>query len=180
MEHRARIAHHEAAHVVLAVFYGTGVNEQGIDLNASTSVEGAYGNAAVNLFAHDASLEQQEQQKDLLRNLCIVCAGAASDAKILNRSLREALSQQPGDEKVALRLLAQSTLISRENKSDAQKKEEECILEIALEKARDILGKTDVWALVEEIAQECLRKGGHLTKAEIEAMVQNCKFDRQE
>jgi hypothetical protein len=36
-----------------------------------------------------------------MRNLVIACAGAASDAKLMSKSIREALREQPGDEAAA-------------------------------------------------------------------------------
>src|SRR5438552_2718456 len=112
MQHRERIAHHEAAHVVMAWFWGAGVLDQGMDIDAPSSVEGAYGRAAVSLFLDDEGFDFEERARDLLRNLTIIFAGAASDAKIAGKSLNAAIDDQPGDKNVALHLLKHSTTVN--------------------------------------------------------------------
>ena len=68
MNHRELVAHHEAAHAVLAIRAGIGLSG-GIDLDAPTSVDGAFGQAAVSLLVLDDSLPVDEQRLDLARNL---------------------------------------------------------------------------------------------------------------
>lgn len=170
MEFRERVAHHEAAHAVVAVRLGASVVEQGINLDATTSMEGAYGNAAVNIFQHDSDLSMEEQQQDLMRNLIIVCAGAASDAKLKGKPLREALHEQPGDERVALKLLADSSLTEKEDQSVRQK-EETVLLDKALELAEKQLGNPIVWKAIQEVARASLNAGGRLAKPQIDEIL---------
>jgi hypothetical protein len=111
MDYSERVAYHEAAHAVLAHRLGAQVLQQGIDITAPSSVEGAYGKAAVSVFAHEDTLDETEQRRAVVHSLAIICAGAASDAKILGRALPEALAQQPGDENVARNFLKSNPLI---------------------------------------------------------------------
>jgi hypothetical protein len=171
MQYRERVAHHEAAHMVLAVQIGAGIGDQGMDLNAPTSTEGAYGNATVMLLIHDASQTIEEQKEDLLRNLVIICAGAASDAKLMVRPLREALRRQPGDEKDARKLIAQSPLTEK-NDEHTRREEEELLLNKALELAARQLEKPIVWKTIQEVARATLNEGGRLTKPQIEAIIE--------
>src|SRR4051794_22135660 len=100
MNYREQVAHHEAAHAIMGISLGPGISG-GIDLDATTSVAGATGNIMASLFVPDATLPEEEQRRDLMRNLMIFCAGAASDARITGRSLADALKMQPGDQSAA-------------------------------------------------------------------------------
>jgi hypothetical protein len=160
LDEKERVAHHEAAHVVIAVLYGIAPTMHGIDLNVPTSAPGAFGNAGVATFDYDASLPGQQQRLDLVRNLAIICAGAASDARILSRPLDEALRAQVSDHQAARGYLALSPLISSEAEADY-------ILEIGLARAAKLLDDNENWLLVETIAKAALGNDGALSRDEI-------------
>jgi hypothetical protein len=67
---------------------------------------------------------------------------------------------------VALELLASSPVIGHETQE-----EEEYVLNAALTRAAEMLGQTDHWRLVEEVAAACLENGGRLSKSQIEAIL---------
>ena len=171
MNYRERVAHHEAAHAVLAHRLGAGVLPEGINLDAPTQMPGAFGNAAVNLLDHDSTLYPAEQQKDLLRNLAVVCAGAASDSKITGKPLSQALSDQPGDEKLARRLLDETPLIGTRDPQQRQA-EQALVLDAALERAAHELADPVVWRAIEKVAQATVNAGGRLTKQQIEVVLE--------
>ncbi|WP_460448299.1 hypothetical protein [Alsobacter sp. SYSU BS001988] len=79
--------------------------EHGIDLNAPSSANDAFGHAGVLLIDDDDQLPLETQQWDLIRNFMVICAGAASDAKITGMEIGEALSRQVSDHNVALQAL---------------------------------------------------------------------------
>jgi hypothetical protein len=161
MIYRERVAHHEAAHVVMSARSGASVPERGIDVDAPSSVEGARGNAMIHLFEDDPNLKEEDRQKLLMANLAMVCAGAVSDAKIMGRPLREALKIQKGDENVALELLNNSPLSG--TKQIAEK-----ILASVLAKVERVFRNKTVWNAVQQLARECLKAGGRLSKVQIE------------
>jgi hypothetical protein len=173
VEYRTQVAYHEAAHIVVSVAFRLEVPDRGIDLDSATSVEGAHGNALVNLIVDDPGLSQAERRNDLVRNLAIVCAGAASDARLLGRSLRDALRQQPSDESVALDLIRASPLLSSDENGSPDT-EGEFVLALGLETAESKLQSPSVWAAVETIAKAAVRAGGQLTRAEIQKNLKAC------
>lgn len=116
MDDRRRVAHHEAAHAVLSLRARLGVSG-GINLDAPTSVEGSFGQAAVALLVLDSSLPESEQRPDLARNVSVICAGAASDARILGIDPGDALIAQPGDRSLAIRHAADSAIVSSEEEA---------------------------------------------------------------
>lgn len=82
MENRERIAHHEAAHAVIA--YVQGVRVGGIDIDSSFSPTGKGG--AILLLEDFVEEDSEDDKRGILfRSLMIACAGAACDAKILGR-----------------------------------------------------------------------------------------------
>lgn len=163
MNHREQVAHHEAAHAVLAICAGIGVNG-GIDLDASTSVDGAFGQAAVNLLVIDNSMSVAEQRQDLARNLKIICAGAASDARIKGITPLEALQAQPGDYGVALRHARSSAVV--ESEEEAQY----VVNEVGLSHAVEALSRAEVWAAIERVAAAVIVSGGRLDQNQVEAI----------
>ena len=172
MEFRRRVAHHEAAHAVIAYLHGLGLSEHGIDLDAETSVEGAYGGAGVLLIAPDPEAEAAAERLALFQNLMVVCAGAASDAKIELRELRAALSAQPGDERVALSLLAESTTIEAET-TEEREAQTSYVLQLALGHVREKLDKPEVWNAVTSLADKVVRNGGVLSKSQIDCHLEH-------
>lgn len=164
MEDRAKVAHHEAAHAVLAYVWDLGLAD-GIDLDAATSVEGAFGNVQVYVRAIDGSLPEEVQQADLICNLSVYCAGAASDAKIKQIDPFEALRAQPGDFGEALRHARSSPLLTDEAMALAAVK-------VGLATAVGWLEKPYIWVRVERVANAALEVRGKLGKDEIEALCQ--------
>jgi hypothetical protein len=152
---REQLAHHEAAHAVLALHFGAGLASQGIDLDAPTSVQGAYGTASVNLFVPDLTEPQAEQLKVCGSSLAIVCAGAASDARVLGIPLADALAAQPGDESTARQHVALYPFGQTRGDQDNA-------LTAGLEIAERTLQAPGVWDAVEAVAREVLIVGGKL------------------
>lgn len=64
MYRREKLAHHEAAHAVVALLLDAGLSEIGIDLDAPTSLPGATGTAGVKFLRHDPSASVEEQKKN--------------------------------------------------------------------------------------------------------------------
>jgi hypothetical protein len=137
--------------------------EQGIDIDAPSSVEGAFGRAGVNIFRHDPTATEQEQQSLLRDNIAITCAGAASDARLTGRTLREALRRQPGDQRAAMQLLEASPLV--------QLRDREEVYQLLLNFTEELVNKPEIWNAIEQVAQACLDEGGQLSRAQIEAIL---------
>jgi hypothetical protein len=170
MGYREQVAHHEAAHAWTAHYYGAGLAEGGINLDTHSSGEGASRSIGVHLFNQDASLPVDEQMALLLTNLQIICAGAASDAKLKGIEPDEALRQEPGDEDVALKLLAQSPLIDKTDQSRADK-EIDLVLSVAVTEIARLLDKPETWSVVQRLARGVLEAGGKLSKVDIERLL---------
>lgn len=161
LTHREIVAHHEAAHSVIAVCCGPGVSG-GIDLNAATSVAGAFGNTKVYLFAPDASQPIGVQERDALRNAAIICAGAASDAKLHAIGLNQALVAQPGDHAFVHSHLATHPCVPAGDIVS--------VVAVGLATADFHLAKAHVWDAVESVATACLSNGGTIDAATIRAI----------
>jgi hypothetical protein len=156
-----RIAHHEAAHSVMAILYGAGLSG-GIDLTAPTSVPGSFGVSAVSLFEPDPSLSEAEQQLEVVRSLVIICAGAASDAKLEGLTLQQAIAGQPGDLGVAQEHAKLHPIVS-----DG---EIDYVIDIALSRAAQVLDRAEVWDAVEAVASAALANDGKLDRIAIEEL----------
>lgn len=163
MDNRARVAHHEAAHAVLSLRVGLGVSG-GIDLDAPTSVAGAFGQAAVALLVLDASLPEPEQRMDLARNLSVICAGAASDARILGIDAKDALVAQPGDRSVAIKHAADSAIVGSDEEAI------HAVEEVGLSVASKDVSRPEVWAAIERLAAAVLEAGGQLDRDQVEQL----------
>lgn len=163
MNHIEQVAHHEAAHAVLAIHYGMGLSG-GIDLRAETSVDGAFGNVAVNLWQFDPTSSLEEQRRMLACNLAVVCAGASSDAKLKGISLGSALDAQPGDYKNAIEIARISGLADDENEVDY------LVKDIGLVLASKDLAKREVWDAIVRVATATLKAGGKLSKEQVAAL----------
>lgn len=164
MDQREQVAHHEAAHVVVSALFGGGPTLHGIDIDAGTSVTGAFGNAGVGLLVIDDTQPEEEQRHLLVQNIAIICAGAAADAKITARKLNDALQRQPGDLSVAKAAIERSRLVTGNEEGDH-------VLQVGLEYAETLLDKSDIWDAVVRIAKACLANRGKLSKDEIEALL---------
>jgi hypothetical protein len=162
MTHLEMVAHHEAAHSVLAVVYRRGLCG-GIDLHAPTSVPGATGQTNVNLYVPDPTATDEEQRLNLARNLAIICAGAASDAKTGGLAPRAALVAQVGDHRAALAHAALHPVVSGSVQIDFA-------VNFALDLAVVELAKPVVWLAVEDVAAACLANAGTLDQATVESM----------
>ncbi len=163
MNDREKVAHHEAAHAVLAIRAGFGVSG-GIDLDAPTSVAGAYGNAAIALLELDETLPEDEQRRDLARNLAIICAGAAADAKTGGIDPSDTLLAQPGDYNLAVRHAAESSIVGGDAEARA------VVMNVALPIAVRVVDRADVWAAIERVAAAVLNAGGRLDRDKIESL----------
>lgn len=168
MDQRTRVAHHEAAHIWVANHQGAGIPEVGLNIDAPSSVEGAFGHAWVHFFEIDPGMDEIEQMELLARNTRIICAGAASDAKITGVELRQALENQPGDQALAIQRLRASPLIQREE-SDQAAKLVELILTNSLDRVAKLFAMKENWEAVRRVALAAIRAGGKLSKSEIEA-----------
>ena len=164
MDDRKKVAHHEAAHAVVAHSVGAGIVEGGIDIDAPSSVEGAYGRTAVNIFAHEESLTETQQKESVIHSLAIICAGAASDARLLNRPLDEALAAQSADASEAKKFLADNPLVETPE-------EAEFLLKEAMRYTAKILDRPEIWSAIELVAEECIKNDGKLSKAQIEGLL---------
>ena len=172
MNYQEQVAHHEAAHVVMSYLYGGGPTLPGIDITTPSSEPVAFGNAGVGKLIHDQNQPEEEQRKDLLRNVAIICAGAACDSRVLNQALDMAVQMQPGDLAAAQAEIAQSPLLPSPGLSPQEELDErELVLQSGLEAAQSELARLDVWSLVEKVAKACLGRGGKLSKNEIETLL---------
>lgn len=162
MKHREKVAHHEAAHAVMALHMRLGLSNHGMDIDAPTSVAGAFGQTGVMTFAPDLTQPEEDQYRDLGALLAVTLAGAASDARINGVALDDALKAQPGDLGVAKTLCAGYPFASGQGEVQA--------LEYGLQIAAKELARTEVWDAVQAVAGLCQAKGGKLTKVQIEAV----------
>lgn len=170
MNDRERIAFHEAAHVTVAVEAGLSVQDGGIDIDAPSSVDGAYGRALLHFFQQRRAQIDEDNAQVLLVNLTVALAGAVSDSKFLGKTLRQSLRDQSGDEAEARKLIVEATAIDKED-------EIERILEMALKKTEAVLNNSRLWRKVETLAKSVMEAGGKLSKIEIEAALSDA--DRQ-
>ena len=162
MDHREQVAHHEAAHAVMALIVRHGLSHHGMDIDAPPSVPGATGQTGVMTFAADLTQPEADQFKDLGALLAVTLAGAAADARIKGVSLWDALQAQPGDLGVAQGFCAEYPF--------ARGPDEAMALQMGLEIAEKRLAWPGAWDAVCAVAASCLAAGGKLTKAEIEAV----------
>lgn len=161
MNDRERIAYHEAAHVTVAVEVGLSVQDGGMDIDAPSSVDGAYGRALLHFFQQRWAQIDEDHAEVLLANLTVALAGAVSDAKFLGNTLRQSLRDQQGDEAQARKLIVEATGIDNED-------EIERVLEMALKKTEAVLNNPRLWRKVEKLARSVIEAGGKLSKIEIE------------
>jgi hypothetical protein len=160
MDHREQVAHHEAAHAVVALMTRHGLSHHGMDLDAPASVPGTFGQTGVMIFAADLSQPEVDQFKDLGALLAVTLAGAASDARIKSVALMDALQAQPGDLAVAKGFCAEYPFAQGAGEAVALKK--------GLEIAAGKLEQDGAWHAVCAVAKACLARGGKLSKQEIE------------
>ena len=169
-----RVAYHEAAHIVATIAAGLEIPDAGIDLNRPSSVDGAFGSAWVNFFDVTKIEDEPEKLVAAIWNASICCAGAVSDAKILEIELRDALRQQPGDEKHA-QLCSAEILKDQEEQAIAVFMEQ--FIAKALRTANDVVTRN--WSLVKALAEASEAKKGCLNKADIQSIVKEIGLKSQ-
>ncbi len=159
IEERARIAHHEAAHVVIAMAMGMAAPKSGMDIDLENEVSGGVGSVQVGLefledlrgMSGDDLANAQDQQTDAARhNLCTILAGAACDAKLLGEDPWGALEQQPGDHCSAVAMLDLMAI---------DPEERDVALKAQLADACAALDEHHLWDAVEAVAAEALATG---------------------
>ena len=159
MDERTRIAHHEAAHAVIALLFGIGLPDRGIDLDAENQQTGGLGNAAANLWQIDdlrslTGEELEAAQKGELtyarHNLMTLLAGAASDAKVLGEALPDALAEQTSDHAKAVEILERLAVPPDEH--------EESILNM-LHEVAEAINEPEIWDAIAAVAKSVLIDG---------------------
>ena len=156
---RKDTAHHEAAHAVASYHAADRrVPERGIDLDAATR-DGARGNIATFIFPYDPDGDEEGEMKYFWANLMIICAGPASDARLIKVSLEEAIRQQPSDYENAVKAI-NATPFAR----DIEPAE---VIAEAMRRAVAWLNEDGIWAQVQAVASAALAKEGRLSGPEI-------------
>ena len=166
---REIIAHHEAAHAVIALEVGDGLLDVGIDLDR-VDATGGIGNVGCRLFVADMdglvpSDVESEQRRLAGRIDCsgtVLAAGAASDAKLRDEDPWNALRKQKADYDKMRDLLAQAHLDGTPELLDMRLRQQ---LDLAVQALND----PHIWRAVEVVADaalECTR----LTSSEIESL----------
>lgn len=166
---RETIAHHEAAHAVMAIEVGDGLLDVGIDLDR-VDATGGIGNVGCRLFVADLdnvtpSDLEFEQRRLAGRIDCsgtVLAAGAASDAKLRGQDPWTALQKQHGDYEHMLDLLRRAKL---DTTPELETERLHAQLDLAVEALQDPL----VWKTVEAVAQAALDRN-ILTGLEIVAI----------
>ena len=155
---REIIAHHEAAHAVVAIEIGDGLLDVGIDLER-VDATGGIGNVGCRLFVADlddvAPSEVEVEQRRLAGRIdcngTVLAAGAASDARLRNEAPWDALRKQQGDYDHMRDLLGRAHL-------DATPELEEERLRMQLDLAVATLNDPLVWQAVETVAKAALER----------------------
>lgn len=164
------IAHHEAAHAVVAIELGLGILDIGIDI-ARVERTGGVGVDGCRLFVCDLSniaeenlADEKNRQAGLIDcSGTVLAAGAASDAKMLQCDPWVALQRQQGDFRYMRDLLRQAQLAPTPEEQELRLREQ-------VSMAVEALNDPSVWRAVQAVAQAVL-KSGPLTGAEIETIV---------
>lgn len=164
MNYKEEVAHHEAAHVVMSHLFGGGPATNGININTASSVQGASGNAGVCLIVHDETLCLEDQHHNLIRNVAIICAGAAADARTTKVSIEEAMKAQPSDWAAAWAEINNSPLVTTSE-------EGAIVYDLGVQQADRALKIGSNWDLVEKIAKACVANNGMLSKSDIDDLL---------
>lgn len=167
MDQRERIAHHEAAHAVVALAMGLPTPTSGIAIDRENPETGGLGSFFATLFTIEdltelTGLALEEAQAQQIKyagfNLMAILAGAASDSRVLGEDLMDALSQQPGDRAAAVDILLRMAIPFNEYEES---------LCSQMSDAASALRETEIWAAVEKVAAATLATG-QLAGEEIE------------
>lgn len=152
------VAHHEAAHAVLAIELGMGVLDVGIDLER-VAVTGGIGTVGCRLFVADltdiAPSDVESEQRKLSGQIdcsgAVLAGGAASDAKLRGEDPWTALQKQQGD------LTHMRDLLQRAKLTPTPEAEDERLRE-QLALAVEALGDPVVWRAIEVLAGAALER----------------------
>ena len=165
---RTIVAHHEAAHAVLALELGLGVLDVGIDLDR-VHVTGGMGTVGCRLFVADladiAPSEVESEQHRLSGQIdctgAVLAAGAAADAKLRDEDPWIALQKQQGDLTHMKSLLERAQLAPTPEAEEGKLREQ---LALAVEAIEDPV----IWRAVEALAKAALERvrldGGEVTR----------------
>ena len=167
---REVIAHHEAAHAVLALELGLGILDVGIDLER-VDATGGVGNVGCRLFVADLTdvsprnleTEQRRLAGQIDCSGTVLAAGAASDARLRDEDPWSALQKQESDFKHMVELLQRARLDETPELAEERLRTQ---LDLAVEALNDPM----VWQAVEVLAQAVLDRGP-LKGSEIETLV---------
>jgi hypothetical protein len=151
-----RIAHHEAAHAVASVIFVGGLSS-GIDLDAENLATGGLGHAGIRLFAFDLRnlggpplrRRHHELADQFEKNMLIILAGSAADARVTGTITANAIRQQHSD-------LAEAELMLDRMHLTRRKRQERLSEMFAL--ADEMIADDDIWALIEATANEVLNR----------------------
>ena len=105
-----------------------------------------------------------------MRNVIVVCAGPACDAKLTGKCLRQSLSDQWSDHRNVVNVLASSQVIDRSDGKDGRD-EMALVLDDGLKRAARHLERHTVWASVKAVSDAVLKAGGKLPGPEIVAII---------
>ncbi len=167
MDQRERIAHHEAAHAVVALAMGLPAPSAGIDIDRENPETGGLGSFFATMWTIEdlthltgSALEkaQAEEVKYARFNLMAILAGAACDSRVLGEDLMDALSQQPGDRAAAIGILARMAVPLTDHEES---------LRSQMSDAASALKEFEIWNAVKEVATATLATG-QLAGEEIE------------
>ena len=166
---REIVAHHEAAHAVIALELGDGLLDVGIDLDR-VDATGGVGNVGCRLFIADlndvAPSEIETEQRRLAGRIdcagSVLAAGAASDARLRDEDPWTALCKQKADFDRMRDLLERAGLDAPPDLAEARLRQQ---LGLAVQALKDPM----VWDAVEAVATAAMERT-RLTGPEIEAL----------
>ncbi|CEJ88137.1 conserved hypothetical protein [Hyphomicrobium sp. GJ21] len=176
---REILAHHEAAHAVIGVRLGAGVDEEGIDLDQA-GPSGAGGIIRGKLFKFHPVDTKTKKWRMLLDNLAIILAGPAANSKLQGWDMAEALKRQYGDAGMARNQIQVSKLVEAKSDDEAKIREEDVVMEQGWLKAVRMLDDEATWSAVEAVAKSVIASGGKLPGPTIDAMVRKVMLGKAE
>ena len=168
---REVIAHHEAAHAVVAIELGVGILDVGIDLDRFDE-SGGVGLVGCRLFIadltdiepQDVESEQRKLAGHIDRTGAVLAAGAAAEAKIAKEDPWLALHHQTDDISRMRELLEQAKLAPTEAAAMDR-------LRSQLKFSVEVLEDLEVWLAVGAVAEAVLARGP-LSGPEVESIVE--------
>jgi hypothetical protein len=168
---REVIAHHEAAHAVVAIELGVGILDIGIDMSRFDET-GGVGLDGCRLFVADLTdVTPQEVESEQLRLAgqidrtgAVLAAGAAAEARLADEDAWVALHRQSSDIKKMRDLLALAQLAPSEEATNER-------LRLQLEFSVEVLADPEVWQAVGAVAEAVLARGP-MTGPQVEQIVE--------